>query len=33
MAKVYIVNHKGKVHGKQSLMIMISKLASCVPLC
>ena len=27
--KVYIVNHKGTVHGKQSLMIIIS---SCVPL-
>ena len=30
--KVYIVNHKGNVHGKQSLMIFISSFSSCVPL-
>jgi len=32
--KVYIVNHKGNVHGKQSLheMIIISSFSSCVPL-
>ena len=30
--KVYIVNFKGNVHGKQSLMIIISSFSSCVPL-
>ena len=30
--KVYIVNHKGNVHGKQSLMILISSFSSCFPL-
>jgi len=30
--KVHIVNHKGKVHDKQSLII-ISNFASCIPLC
>ena len=30
--KVYIVNHKGNVHGKQSLIIIISSCSSCVPL-
>ena len=30
---VFIVNHKGNVHGKQSLMIIISRFSSCVPLC
>ena len=29
--KVYIVNHKRNVHGKQSLMIIISMFSSCVP--
>jgi len=29
---VYI-NHKGNVHGKQSLMIIIPSLSSCVQLC
>ena len=28
--KVYIVNHKGNVHGKQSLMIIISSFSFCV---
>ena len=31
--KVYIVNHKGNVHGKQSLMIIISSCSSSAPLC
>ena len=30
--KVYIVNHTGNVHDKQSLMIIISSFSSCVPL-
>ena len=30
--KIYIVNHKGNVYGKQSLMIIISSFSSCVPL-
>ena len=30
--KVYIVNHKGNVHGKQFLMIIISSFSSYVPL-
>jgi len=30
--KYYIVIHKGNVHGKQSLMIIISSFSSCVPL-
>ena len=30
--KVYKVNHKGNVHGKHSLMIIISSFLSCVPL-
>ena len=30
--KVYIVNHKGNVHGKQSLMIIISSFSACIPL-
>jgi len=30
---VFIVNHTGNVHGKQSLMILISSFSSCVPLC
>jgi len=30
--KVYIVNHKGDVHDKQSLMIIISSFSSCIPL-
>ena len=30
--KVYIVNHKGDVPGKQSLMIIISSFSSGVPL-
>ena len=29
---VYIVNHKGNVHGKFSLMIIISSFSSCVSL-
>ena len=30
--KVYIVNHKGGVHDKQFLMIVISSVSSCIPL-
>ena len=30
--KVYIVNHKGNVHDKQSLMIISSSFSSCIPL-
>ena len=30
---VFIVNHMGNVHGKQSLTILISSFSSCVPLC
>ena len=30
--KVYIVNHKDNVHGKQFLVIIISSFSSCVPL-
>ena len=30
--KFYIANHKENVHGKQSLIIIISSFSSCVPL-
>ena len=30
--QIYIVNHKGNIYDKQSLMIIISRFSSCVPL-